>query len=141
MKKTLTILIILLISCNSYKNLNVFIKNRSYVFSDNSIRKLKITFLNDTIIEIKNDIGGLHYYPYSFSIKYSIEKIDYWKYVITKTVDKTNLRFRNIYIHPYRNGKFIDYKDIFPDVIKDTIFFDVNYKKLLLKDFCFNYNK
>ena len=141
MKRYIIFLFILLWGCGSPKSLSDFVKNRTYIFSDNNIRKLEIIFKNDTLIEIRNEVGGLHYSQFGFKVNYYIKRIDFWKYRVEKKVNSEHLNFKETYIHPYRKGKFIDYKDIFPNITSDTIFLDLHYNKLIIKDFCFEYHK
>ena len=143
------LIILLLTGCQSTsslvgKGITDVLKNREYTFSDNHIRYLKIKLLGDDLIEISNQVSGLqaeNYYKYDFTTKYPIIKVDLWRYVIGNPIEKTHPLGGEEYVHPYRRGNFYSRADVFPNVIKDTLFFNEDFTKILLKDFWFEMSK
>jgi len=150
--KILPLLIILLfIKCKSIKENNKsfidVLSKRTYVFSDSGIRNIKIKFLNDSILEVKNIVSGLHAgnlysrHLYNFNIKYKIKKIDYYRYKIKDILTPTDSLYSSSYVRPYRKGSFHKRTDIFPLITYDTIFFNEDFSRLLIKDFTFDLEK
>jgi hypothetical protein len=116
------------------------LKDRVYIFGDSDIRNLKITFLNDNLIEVSNQVSGLqakNYHLYNFSTKYPIKKIDLSRFVIRNPVEKTDSLGGTKYVRPFRKENFYNRADVFPNVVNDTLFFNENFKKIQLKDFSF----
>ena len=138
-------IIIFFVGCGSTNSAKInskeTLKDRIYVFSDSEVRNLKILFLGDTIIQISNRVNGLqatNYYLYNFTAKYSIEKIDLYRYIIRSSIEETDILSGVQYIHPYRKASFKCRADILPNIISDTLFFNQDFNKILLKDFSFD---
>ena len=119
---------------------NFSLKGKTYTFSDSDIRNLKITFINESMVTVSNSVAGLqapNYHRYNFTTKYPVEKIDLYRYVIGKPIEKTDSLGGKKYVHPFRKESFNSRKDVFPNVVNDTLFFNRRFEQLQLKDFSF----
>jgi hypothetical protein len=151
MKTKILLLLIILpfIKCKSIKenkkNFIDVLSKRIYGFSDNGIRNIRIRFLNDSVLEVKNFVTESHaesYYLYNFNIKYRIKNINYFQHKVVDILTPTeDFIYSSSYIHPYRRGLFRKKTDIFPVITNDTIFFNEDFTKFLIKDFTFDMEK
>jgi len=119
---------------------NSFLNGKVYIFTDSDVRNLKITFLNNDAITVSNSVSGLqgtNYYRYNFTTKYQIKKIDLSRYVIGNPIEKTHSLGEKKYVRPFRTQGFHSRKDVLPNIVGDTLFFNYNFRKLQLKDFSF----
>ncbi len=148
MRKIYLLTVIFIIGCKSsgfiHKQDFFSLESKSYTFSDSDIRNLEIYFLNDTLVEISNNVAGLqsaNYYLYNFKLSYKVKKVDAYRYVLLSLNHSSNSLEKEKYILPYRKNAIYSKKDIFPDVNNDTIFFSEKFENLLIKEFSFNLKK
>lgn len=144
MKAIYIYLLVIIFGCKS----SSFIKSEGssplndnvYSFADSDVRNLTIAFLNNETITVRNSVSGLqatNYHRYNFITKYQIKKVDLFRYVIGNPVEKTDSLGGKKYILPFRKQDFYNRKDILPNIVGDTLFFNDDFKKLQLKDFSF----
>ena len=155
MKSFYLLLILLFTGCGSTnstvenRSFIDYLKTRAYTFSDSRFRNLRIVFLNDSLIKINNhvttfqgvidgDVGDEGFY---FTDTYQFKQIDFYRYVIERSIKNSPPPSTARYIHPYRNERFHNRADVFPNVVNDTLFFNEDWTKILIKDFCFELKK
>jgi hypothetical protein len=149
MNKVVLILIAGLISsCSSrssypYKKFPSGLRGLSYNFSDNGNRGLEIRFLTDTTLTVDNRSSVSHnYYLVSFNSKYLYRRNEVGTVIIQAKIDSNKrLRKSNIYRKPYDNRRYtmdsLAFQYVFPDIEGDTMRFSSDFKRLQIKEFCF----
>jgi hypothetical protein len=154
MKAHLIALLLLFFSCKASQQKNIYEKivkdgyrNLKYKFSDNGNRGLIIEFSNDSLARVSNHTSiGHNYYLLNFNREYIYQKSRLGVIVIEKLIksDKSALN-NDKYLKPYDNSSYVldsnatEY--VFPDIIGDTIRFSSDFKKLQVREFCFEKTK
>ncbi|WP_124981877.1 hypothetical protein [Nonlabens xiamenensis] len=148
MKNLILITLFTIVGCASSNFRNdqgsFTLENQSYIFTDNDVRNVQITFVNDSLIRVTNRVSGLqakNYDRYNFINDYRVSRVDVFRYRIGSIVDESDRLSEQDYVLPYRKGSFIDRSDIFPSIENDTLFFNQNFGRVQLKEFSFDIRK
>jgi len=114
----------------------------TYNFSDNGNRNLKIKFYGDSTLLLTNVTSiSQTYYALSFKCTYSFKQLNIGSLYISNKISCDKKLSKTKYLKPYDNQQYtinenaIDY--IFPDIQGDTIRFSSDFKRLQIKEFCF----
>lgn len=143
-----------LFSCTSAYQSNVYKKiaetgyaNLKYKFSDNGNRGLTIFFLNDTVVKVMNNTSIAHnHYLLNFNSSYIYKKEKIGTVTVGRMIERDKERLNKIrYAKPYEDVSYpLDSKAvefIFPDIEGETMRFSADFKKLQIKEFCFEKTK
>lgn len=143
----LVVLQVLISSCNpsahTYSKF-VHLDGLTYRFSDNGNRALKIEFLTDTILAVTNKSSVSHnHHLVNFDSRYLYRRNEIGTVAIQKKISSDKpLQKSRVYRKPYDNrGYTMDssaYQYIFPDIEGDTLRFSSDFKRLQVKEFCFD---
>ena len=114
-----------------------------YIFSDNGNRNLTILFLNDSIIKISNNSNiGENYSYLNFSSEYFYSKDKVGTIILGKIkTGNMTIKDKSRYLKPYENIPFpidstaVSY--IFPNIEGEVIRFSSDFKKMQVREFCF----
>lgn len=141
-------IIVISLSCNNSKNVvkKYFTggyTSLEYSFSDFGIRNLKITFRNDSILELNNYVtkdNAPNALSFNLHSEYLYSKISINEILITKLI-KSNFALKdNRYNKPYQ-GTFSDINNLFFNMTNDTVRFSNDFKKMQIREFCFEISK
>jgi hypothetical protein len=146
-KITLILIFLMIFSCRvspqrlykKFRRLNGF----SFTFSDSGRRYLKLRFLTDTTLLITNRSSVLHsYYFLNFDSKYLYRRNEIGTVIVQSRIDSNKpLTTSTIYQKPYENRSYtmdsLAFRYIFPDIEGDTLRFSSDFKRLQVKEFCF----
>lgn len=137
-------LLALISSCAPTSKYSKFahLRGLNYRFSDNGNRDLKIEFLTDTTLAVTNRSSISHnYYLVNFDSKYLYERNEIGTVVIRNKISSDKELQKSMYRKPYDNRSYtmdnMAYQYIFPDIEGDTLRFSSDFKKLQVKEFCF----
>ncbi len=116
-------------------------KKNIYRYSDRAERNLTIRFVNNKTIEIQNtDFSGS---GFSFVERYDVKPCRKYlcQYKIIKLLSTTicNRRKKTTYYPPLSNNKILCRGNIFPNLERRLIFFDLSYCMLQIDQFTFEY--
>ena len=140
------ILVILLSSCRSRTTCKyhkiIHLRGLNYLFSDNGNRGLKIVFSTDTTLEVSNRSSISHnFYLVSFDAQYLYTRNEIGTVVVRKKIKSSKDLQKSGYVKPYDGRGYpmdsLAYRYIFPDIEGDTLRFSSDFKRLQVREFCF----
>lgn len=148
-KVSIFLLLLTFISCNVYRQANIYkrVANKGYVgmkykFSDSGNRNIEIEFISDSIIHINNKPNiAQTYYLFSFNSIYSYRILDIGGIYINRMLSSDKNLGKDSYIKPFSIKQYSHNNNevnVFPNLEGDTIRFSSDYRKLQVREFCFD---
>jgi hypothetical protein len=152
MKKYMQIIFLLfLVACkSSHSTVRIYQKIANtgmcgikYKFSDCGQRYIIISFVSDSIVEVVNRTSIAHSHSkLNFDNQYRYKMVELGIILVYNKIGGDKPLSKNKYIKPYNNKSFIldsnSVEFIFPNIEDDTLSFSSDFKKLQIKEFCFD---